>query len=557
MWRTRPQVFAVLLVVAVAASSAGGCTSSRNRPHTASAVIRAAVGGRVSLDGAEIDVPKNALAKDARVTVTHLGGGPAVGGGRADTFEYDTGNVALRADVRLYQPTSGDTVALPVLASLGQDGLWDVIPATVDGQRITAEVPHLSQWMGFDLFGWLKGDVDAFTRTAQFLGLRADAPTCGHRVDPTVATLEYPAAIRQQQPPLLVCANIEANGVVTLRVVNNRTYAITLFPDGFGIAPPSPLQLAKDDYQVAQAVRRPGQVVLAPGDGVALTLDPHQPSGSLTYQPNVAATVVLDAYHIAKILAGEEIRNQALTLYDCAMGVTNSDSISTISDEIVKCVLKLLDPVLHKTAAFTLGGLLRAPKALVERALAEFQLAKEAVVPVLDALADHLLGSAIDVVTLTRVSHPAPRPTRGGTNTTTSPPAPAPSAPPPSGATPVTHYDCANDNSNIGKYIKPGTYWQNGFMAQGSRITGGWVAIGANTDGGDHRAQVGIYSAGGVALSTVVLPVTGYDGESFTLPSPLAVSVGQSLYLRVTGIGDFTAYDNRSGCFIGHVEGTL
>ena len=56
-------------------------------------------------------------------------------------------------------------------------------------------------------------------------------------------------------------------------------------------------------------------------------------------------------------------------------------------------------------------------------------------------------------------------------------------------------------------------------------------------------------------MSTVVVPVRGYSGQSFALPNPLAVTPGQRLYLSVVGVGDFTAYDNRGGCFIGRLDG--
>jgi len=122
----------------------------------------------------------------------------------------------------------------------------------------------------------------------------------------------------------------------------------------------------------------------------------------------------------------------------------------------------------------------------------------------------------------------------------------------------VVHYDCPNDNSNIGKYVPAGRYWENSFTALGTRVTGGWVLIGANTDGGDHRARVGIYAGSGRAgpLAEATVAVTGYDGEAFSFPSPVRVSPGQRLYLAASGVGDFTAYDNRSGCFIGRVDGS-
>jgi hypothetical protein len=147
---------------------------------------------------------------------------------------------------------------------------------------------------------------------------------------------------------------------------------------------------------------------------------------------------------------------------------------------------------------------------------------------------------------------PGPRPAPPSHGAT--PPAPPPANPPP--ATPVTHYDCANDNSNLGHYIRSGTYWQEAFTAQGSRVLGGWVLIGAHQDGGDHRARIGIYGGPGLSapLGSTVVNVGGYDGESFQLSAP--VTKGQQVYLAVSGIGDFTAYDSRAGCFIAHVTGT-
>jgi hypothetical protein len=145
--------------------------------------------------------------------------------------------------------------------------------------------------------------------------------------------------------------------------------------------------------------------------------------------------------------------------------------------------------------------------------------------------------------------------------TRSGPPASQPSPPsslaPAPTHRPVVHYNCPNDNSNIGKYVPPGRYWENDFVAQGQWVTGGSVGIGANTDGRDHRARIGIYrgSGRGGALGEVIVPVTGYDGEAFSFPSPIRVMPGDRLYLAVSGVGDFTAYDNRSGCFIGRVDG--
>ncbi|MEV4638028.1 hypothetical protein AB0J80_11810 [Actinoplanes sp. NPDC049548] len=121
----------------------------------------------------------------------------------------------------------------------------------------------------------------------------------------------------------------------------------------------------------------------------------------------------------------------------------------------------------------------------------------------------------------------------------------------------VSHYDCVNDNSDIGRYVPAGRYWENDFVARGATVTGGWVLIGAADDGADHRARVGIYTGTGRArpLAEIELSARGYDGESFEFPKPITVDPGQRLWVAVSGIGDFTAYDNQSGCFIARVNG--
>ena len=128
--------------------------------------------------------------------------------------------------------------------------------------------------------------------------------------------------------------------------------------------------------------------------------------------------------------------------------------------------------------------------------------------------------------------------------------------------TSVTDYNCVNDNSNNGHYVPANHYWEEEFTAQGASITGGYLLLGANEDGGNHIARIGIYTGAdrSGALAEVEQQVVGYGGVTFTFPSPTAVSPGQRLHLAATGVGDFTAYDERpsngeEGCFIGRLEG--
>jgi Putative amidase domain len=129
------------------------------------------------------------------------------------------------------------------------------------------------------------------------------------------------------------------------------------------------------------------------------------------------------------------------------------------------------------------------------------------------------------------------------------------------GSTPVTDYNCPNDNSNNGHYVPANHYWEQEFTSQGTSITGGFLLLGANIGDHDHTAMIGIYTGtnrSGV-LEEIEQQVVGYSGVNFTFPTPIAVSPGQQLHIAATGVGDFTAYDEFTngvdGCFIGRIDG--
>ena len=159
-------------------------------------------------------------------------------------------------------------------------------------------------------------------------------------------------------------------------------------------------------------------------------------------------------------------------------------------------------------------------------------------------------------------SSPIPRCSNSQTPEPTPTPTPTPNPTP--APMPVTYYDCGGTPNAVGHYVPAGKHWGNDFTAQGSMITGGRLLIGANTDGNNHQADIGIYTGGPNALSGelghVTVNVSGYSGASFTFPQPIAVTPGQHLWLVALGIGDFTGYDQNNsgtdGCFIGHLDGT-
>jgi hypothetical protein len=131
------------------------------------------------------------------------------------------------------------------------------------------------------------------------------------------------------------------------------------------------------------------------------------------------------------------------------------------------------------------------------------------------------------------------------------------------GLTPVTDYNCPNDNTNNGHYVPANYYWEQEFTSQGTSITGGYLLLGANIGDHDHTARIGIYTGANRsgALEEIEQEVVGYGGVNFTFPTPIAVSPGQQLHIAATGVGDFTAYDELSngvdGCFIGRIDGYL
>jgi hypothetical protein len=125
---------------------------------------------------------------------------------------------------------------------------------------------------------------------------------------------------------------------------------------------------------------------------------------------------------------------------------------------------------------------------------------------------------------------------------------------------PVVDYSCPAGTGQNGHYVPSGYYWGNPFTAPGGTITGGYLLIGANEDGGDHNALIGLYSEGetGRPLAEAVVGVHGYGGVHFTFAQPVSVSPNQQLWITVFGDGgDFTAYDTNEGdqCFVGDLEG--
>jgi surface antigen len=135
----------------------------------------------------------------------------------------------------------------------------------------------------------------------------------------------------------------------------------------------------------------------------------------------------------------------------------------------------------------------------------------------------------------------------------------------------VTHYQCDAGATTLGHTVEAGHHWGGGFETAGTEITNGDLYVAAQDDKADHsphRATVGIYTDSTLSAALgkvdVTVPVGG-TGVSFTFPSPVAVDFQEHLWIAITAIDRFTAYDvddsatnpgSPDGCFIGRLEGT-
>jgi len=420
---------------------------------------------------------------------------------------------------------------------------------------LRASVPHLSIWGVPSLD--LRQIILAALSLRASLSCQAPHSTL---VDLTLTQdggLIVPPGEASGETPLIVCPTDRPDGTVDLAVANNRSYALRVRPLNLVVEPRSLLDEGPVEAAVGSLYQAGGITVISPGSTIHLTYRKQDGyPASLDFEPDKAATMYGLAAYVLDHL-GLKAFITALDSGNCGLHTGWNSGKEKLAAALGDCLRPVLMAALGWAKAI-LGSVVTAALVLVA--------------PILDQLTDRFTAGESGALRLTPKTAPpapappderapaAPPPSAPRTSGTPppSPPAPRPTttsaAPPPRAQ--VVHYDCPNDNSNIGKYISPGRYWQMPFQTQGRTITGGWILIGANNDGGDHRARVGIYRGQGLGtpLGTAIVPVSGYDGEPFGLGS-VNVNPGETLYLTVVGIGDFTVYENRSGCVIGQVNG--
>jgi hypothetical protein len=588
-----PCLVALLVVVS-------GCSGPRPAPPPATRAAQVGPdGGSFVFGDTTVVVPPGAVAEPAALTVTEpatVGDPAAVPLGVSGALRLDIAlaggrvqpAVPLELQWRLPETVRAELRAgkLPLLYSAAADRAgFEMLPGVVDGDGfLTSQLPHLSlKWLAVldprNLVTGLAKVLDAgpvLEPPPADCAAEVDLPGRGR------VTLGGTGWSRSRNSGIHPCLKVQGDGLL-LQLRNNafvnwpvRATAGVTLKTGYTTI---------DDAAVAAIVSMvpgtpPGQVTLPRGANVLAVVPAGALPAKVAAQPNPGPFLAEAVWFALNFLVGIalgttpaetlELASKVIKALDVArcvqhyvagLGAHAEGDFTAYVAKIIKALGSECGERLAQAGAALAGG---KPPALWDKVWHRIETVASAFfdgLPIVLAGLDGAVRTAAGLVEIT-VTAATPAATR-----TTQPPAtqaqpqPQPNPQPTQAApapVPVTHYSCANDNSNRGHYIPAGRYWQNAFTARGTRITGGFVLIGAAADGHSHTARVGIYgSAGlGVPLATVDVNTSGYDGETFALPQPLDVRPGQQLFLTVVGVGDFTAYDNVSGCFIGRVDGT-
>jgi hypothetical protein len=184
-------------------------------------------GGEISEEGTQVSIPVGAFDETAAVTVRqplgafeHEYGGAIVGIDHRGDLATP---VTVRWDISELDPQARDGVLLVRWDDSEQRWVPGDIDPIIEGDTLTADVGDWSFWSWIANLGQSGGEI---------IGRRAAAPECegdglhdwvGGVVDPDEGTSA--AAMR-------VCYENDRDEIVTMRVVNNRTFGQVLHVDG-------------------------------------------------------------------------------------------------------------------------------------------------------------------------------------------------------------------------------------------------------------------------------------------------------------------------------------
>ena len=239
---------AVLCVVALVLT--GTVVVSRaGREGSTSRLVSASAGGVVTLDGVAVEFAPGSLPADSVVSLRStrvevpLPGATPIGG----AFDVDTRGTTLRtpATVRLPllpKPPADAQPALAFVARFNENARsWERLGSRVEDGSVIASVDHFTKVRAFWYLPRSIADflVDRYVALLRMAGIRANPPQCGP--SPAGVSLDVVPALPTSTPgspqivekdlldAVLACVDgMNAEGVVTLKVVNNRPYSLLL-----------------------------------------------------------------------------------------------------------------------------------------------------------------------------------------------------------------------------------------------------------------------------------------------------------------------------------------
>jgi hypothetical protein len=331
----------VLAVPAVLMLLASGCTDTAARSPSNSvnsATVEAAHGGKVSLPGAILDIPANALSADTTITATRIGAPtPPPGAARpaGEAVHIDLGTARLVQPISLTiplrsKPATDDTIGLAYFDPTTQ--AWRAAPAHVDmaAGTISATVAHLSWWQPWT---W---DVSRLETTMSTLlqpvaSFRAEPPYCKRA--PPVVKLTITGG-RAGDPALDGC--VEAAGKdLRVTLVNNRSYATVV------AAPREARQERMSRGGLFDALlqqvdqTRLGGYYLPPAAEVSYLVEGTGGDVHFNSAPNLLAFTITTAADFALVLAGNS-PSSAATVTNAA--ITDTRVSGTELTEVGKCI---------------------------------------------------------------------------------------------------------------------------------------------------------------------------------------------------------------------------
>lgn len=298
-------------------------------------------GAKLQFPGVTIEIPAGAVP-DARTF--NVAAGAALGvvtrGSSHETFgvpiqvEHPTAlSKPVRVSWDVSQLTTEQRASLILVRWDPALGVWEATAEkpTFDGDTLAVDIAE------FSIRDWVSGGAASVGQTVgQWSGKRAEAPTCSTKALPGWVTKIVRPDEDQPAMPIRTCAEPDKNGVLTVRVANNRPYtqALELARGGEYAW----TWAGEQDYTAAGAIRdtvndvlsTEKTLVMAPARAIAVGLARPTTAGSVQLTMTAQPTVVTVAADILVLVLesvlgldnvkgfdSEVLNTLAQTIYDC------------------------------------------------------------------------------------------------------------------------------------------------------------------------------------------------------------------------------------------------